>query len=400
MKILFLVSHFPYPLHSGGALRAHGLIMGVAQAGHDIDLLCFSDHLPQDTPIHGFCQKIIAVPSPTRTTKGRIKDIVLTRHADMGRRFWSGEMLEAIKSQLSSSQYDIVHIESIEMATYLPHIHQWFPDLPLIYGSLNAEADLQRVIFYREVRHPKRIVGAIYSWIQWRRLTRMEREICRLSTHVLAVSEPDQEILQRFSDTPVTVVKNGIEVAPYLTLEKSDTLEPETIVFTGSMSYRPNVDAVLWFANEIFPIILQKHPKAQFYVVGHRPHPKVSALQDHPNITITGRVEKIEPYWQGAAVYIAPLRMGSGTRFKLLEAMAAGCAVVSTTIGAQGLGVTSGNELILADTAPEFATKIQNLLQSLDKRSELSQKGRIFVKENFDWSVIVPYLLEVYNSLV
>lgn len=400
MNILFLASHFPYPLHNGGALRAQGLIKGASQAGHEIDLVCFADSLQQDTPINDFCREINIVPPPTRTIKTRLKDIAFTRHADMGRRFWSDEMLETIKSTLSSKQYDIVHVESIEMATYSPHIHKWYPDLPLIYGSLNAEADLQRVIFQREIRQPKRIIGAIYSWIQWRRLSSMERDICRLSAHVLAVSEADQAILQEFSDTPVTVVKNGIDVAPYLILERADTLKPDAIVFTGSMSYRPNVDAVLWFVEEIFPTILQNHPNVHFYVVGHRPHPRVQALQDHPNITITGRVDKIEPYWQGAAVYIAPLRMGSGTRFKLLEAMAAGCAVVSTTMGAQGLGVTSGNELILADTASEFAMAVQNLLENPEKQSELGQTGRVFVRDNFDWSVIVPHLLDVYAQLI
>lgn len=400
MNILFLASHFPYPLHSGGALRAHGLIKGAAQAGHEVDLLCFAESLPKDTPINDFCREITIIRPPARSIKDRLKDIAFTRHADMGRRFWSDEMLETLKATLSTKQYHVVHVESIEMTTYSPHIHQWYPNLPLIYGSLNAEADLQRVIFLREIRNPKRIAGAIYSWIQWRRLTHLERGICRISAHVLAVSETDQTILQQFSDTPVTVIKNGIDVAPYLSLERADTLAPESIIFTGSMSYRPNVDAVLWFADEIFPTILGQHPNAHFYVVGHRPHPRVLALQDHPNITITGRVDKIEPYWQGAAVYIAPLRMGSGTRFKLLEAMAAGCAVVSTTIGAQGLGVSTGKELILADTVSEFATAVQNLLENPEKRVELGQNGRTFVRDHFDWSVIVPHLLEVYSSLI
>jgi glycosyltransferase involved in cell wall biosynthesis len=400
VRILFLTSHFPYPLHSGGALRAYGLIKGVAEAGHEVDLFCFAEIPLSDTPLHTLCHRIITYPPPVRRWQHRLWDIVLTRHADMGRRFWSPEAAAAIGTSLNETHYDIVHAESIEMTAYLPVIHQSYPELPLIYGSLNAEADLQRTVFETERRNPKRWAGAIYSWIQWRRLTVLERHVCQISAAVLAVSEPDQVLLQQFAHTPVALVKNGIDTRDYLNIRRSDQLGSGAIVFTGSMSYRPNVDAVLWFARQILPLILKKHPQAHFYVVGHRPHPRLQVLIGQPHITITGAVEDMQPYWAGAQVYVAPLRMGSGTRFKILEAMAARCAVVSTTIGAQGLGVTSGQELVLADTADDFATAVNELLAHPEKRALLRDCGQAYVQANFDWSVIVPKLLAVYNSLV
>lgn len=399
LRILFLCSHFPYPPHSGGALRAYGLIKGVVEAGHQIDLFCFADTLPNDTPLHHLCGKIIHQPAPIRRLPDRLRDILFTRQADMGRRFWSLDALNTIKKCLQETRYDIVHAESIEMAAYLLAIHQAYPNLPLIYGSLNAEADLQRTIFQTERRNPKRAIGALYSWIQWRRLTALESWICEISSAVLAVSEPDQVLLQNLSNTPVALVKNGIDTSTYTDISPSNELKAGAIVFTGSMSYRPNVDATLWFAEEILPSVLQKHPYAHFYIVGQRPHSRLLALQPHPNITITGKVEDMQPYWAGAQVYIAPLRMGSGTRFKILEALAAGCAVVSTTMGAQGLGVTSGRELILADSATDFASAVNEILQNSQKKAELGKHGRAFVQANFDWSVIVPNLLEVYREI-
>lgn len=395
MRILFLTSHFPFPAHSGGALRAYGLIKGTVEAGHQVDLFCFANDIPDATPLHDLCSQISTVAPPVRHGRDRLRDIILTNHADMGRRFWSDEALNRLRTQLQTTPYDIIHAESIEMAAYLIPIHQWYPNLPLIYGSLNAEADLQRSMYATDRRYLRRLPGAIYSWIQWRRLTRLESHICDISAHVLAVSEPDQALLQELSGTPVTVVKNGIEVSNYLHIERSDELGDRAIVFTGSMDYRPNIDAALWFAEDILPHIQD----AQFYVVGHRPHKRLSPLREREEITITGRVESMEPYWAGAAVYVAPLRMGSGTRFKIMEAMAAGCAVVSTTIGAQGLGVTSGRELILADTAAEFAEAVEKLLNDPERRAELAAVGRAFVEEYFDWSVIVPNLLHVYDAL-
>ncbi len=399
MRVLFLTSHFPYPSHSGSALRAYGLINGAAEAGHEIDLFCLADRVPPDTPLHTLCRQIINLPPPARRLSNRLRDIIFTRRADMARRFWSDAALACVNALLDETNYDIIHAESIEMAAYLPALHVAHPEIPLIYGSLNAEADLQRTIFQAERRSPHRIIGALYSWIQWRRLTRLEAHICSISSHVLAVSEPDAVLLQYFSSTPVAIVKNGIDTAKYAHIEHANHLGAKTIVFTGSMNYRPNVDAVLWFANDILPRILAQHPEVHFYVVGHRPHQRLLSLNDHPNITLTGRVDEIEPYLAGAQVYIAPLRMGSGTRFKILEAQAAGCAVVSTTIGAMGLGVTSGQELILADAPSDFAVAINQILENPAHRTQLGTTGRSFVRQYFDWSVIVPDLLAVYEQL-
>lgn len=378
-------------------MRAYGLIDGVARAGHQIHLFCFAEAPPTESPLHERCERIVPSSAPHRRLADRLRDIVFSPHADMARRFWSDDALAQLRELIAAENYDLIHAESIEMAAYFLYLKDDFPQMPFIYGSLNAEADLQRSIFKAEVQNPRRWIGALYSWIQWRRLSRLEAHICDLSATVLAVSEADQHLLERLSQTPVAVVKNGITVDDYTHITNQNILGDGAIVFTGSMAYRPNVDAAVWFADAILPKI--QHPQRHFYIVGHRPHARVLALQENPHITVTGRVESIEDYWTGARAYVVPLRMGSGTRFKILEAMAAGCPVVSTTIGAMGLGAKNGVHLLLADDANAFAEAVQSLLEDSALRSTLAEAGYQFVRQYFDWSVIVPDLLGVYEDV-
>ena len=398
LKILFLASRFPYPAHSGGSLRLYGLIEGIVKLGHQIDLFCMADAIETQTPLHQLCGQIVAALPPHRRLSDRLRDIAFTTYADIGRRFWSDAAFMQLEELIQRENYDIVQGEGIEMAMYLLRLHEKHPDLRLVYGSQNAEADLQRGIFKAEIQHPRRWIAALYSWIQWRRIARFEKDVCTACEHVIAVSEADRELFAHMTQTEITVVKNGITVANYDHITANNDLGAGALVFTGSMGYRPNVDGVVWFAENIFANIT--HSAKHFYIVGNRPAARVLDLQAHEQITVTGYVESIEPYLAGAKVYLVPLRMGSGTRLKILEAMAAGCPVVSTSIGALGLGAMSGEHLILADTPQAFAEAVEMLLNNDELRQKLIVNGRQFVERYFDWSVIVPNLEKAYQQML
>jgi glycosyltransferase involved in cell wall biosynthesis len=170
-------------------------------------------------------------------------------------------------------------------------------------------------------------------------------------------------------------------------------------VFTGSMGYRPNVDAALWFVDQVLDKITAHVPDARFFVVGSQPHSRLNSLRDRANVQITGWVPDVNPFLHAAAVYVVPMRMGSGTRLKLLQAMAAGRAVVSTTTGAQGLSVRDGVELRLADSPDDFAQAVIGLLENAEQRQALGAAGMRYVRDNYDWSVIAPHLLRVYDQI-
>lgn len=403
MRILFLTAQPPEPAHAGGSLRTSGLMRGAHAAGHDLHLLTFAESAAAQAArpaLAAYCARVEFVPPPARRVVDRLRDLLLTTQPDMQRRFFSADYATRLDALLAAEAYGLIQIESLEMAAYLPIIKARQPQAKVIYDSFNAEFDLQRSIYLAERHDPKRLPGAIYSLIQWRRLVRFERAVCHTVDYVIAVSEADAVAFRRLApDSRITVVPNGIDTAPYARNDASLDLGPAALVFTGSMSYRPNVDATLWFADEVLPRVRAAAPDATFFVVGSQPHARLQPLRERDGVQITGWVPDVNPFLHAAAVFVVPLRMGSGTRLKILQAMAAGRAVVSTTLGAQGLDAQDGIALYLADSAADFARQVVALLRDPDRRCALGRAGAELVARQYDWSVIVPRLLEVYRAL-
>jgi sugar transferase (PEP-CTERM/EpsH1 system associated) len=401
LRILFLLPHLPYPPHAGGTLRSYGMIEGLVRHGHQVGLLTFADadQLPiEETPLASLCSPVVSVPAPVRTTQDRLRDL-LAGHADMARRFWSGAFAEALRVLLNNQTFDVIDLY-IEMADYLPIVNLCAPSAMLIYDALNAEYYLQKRIAVRDLHTPARWPLAAYSFVQSRRLARVEASLCRSVQHVLACSRTDAELLGVLRHTtPITVIPNAISVKDYQGTTgqpPADIIHP-ALVLTGKMDFRPNVDAALWFANDIMPIIRLYHPDVHFTIVGQKPHPRLARLKDRQEVTVTGYVPDIKPYLAAADIYVAPLRMGSGTRFKLLEAMAMGKAIVSTPLGAEGLNVEHGRHMLLADTERSFAGAIIDLLSNENRRRDLGENAARLVREYYDWGTIIPQIERVYR---
>ncbi|MCB0085544.1 MAG: glycosyltransferase, partial [Caldilineaceae bacterium] len=266
---------------------------------------------------------------------------------------------------------------------------------------------LQKRNALTDLHHPRRFLPALYSIVQWQKLRAYEARICRRADGVLAVSEPDQAALKRLvPSADVTVIANGIDAEAYqpaASLTLTPTAQtPATLVFTGKMDYRPNIDAVLWFADHVLPLIHKAQPHVRFQIVGMNPHPRLDRLREEPTIEITGAVEDIAPYLSHAGVYVVPLRIGGGTRFKVLEAMAQGLPIVSTTLGVEGIDVTDGQELLLADRPEAFAQAVLQILDSRQANGQMTtamgNAARAFVTANYSWTQILPRLEALYQE--
>jgi glycosyltransferase involved in cell wall biosynthesis len=320
---------------------------------------------------------------------------------------------------LSDVAYDLVQIEGIEMAQYglaaargrrqggQPSPAPFPLPLALIFDDHNCEYLLQKRNALADLRRPQRWLAAAYSIIQWQKLRNYETRVCRSADATITVSEADKTALQTLAqDAPVTVVSNGID------LEEYDAAAPPPrndtgafrLVFTGKMDYRPNIDAVLWFGQEVLPRIQLQEAHVRFQIVGANPHPRLDVLRANPAIEITGSVLDTRPYIRNAHLYVIPLRVGGGTRFKALEAMACQQAIVSTSLGIEGIPVQHQQEVLLADTPEAFAAAVLRLIEDARSGGSLARRlganGRSFVTTTYSWSQIVPRLEQVYASVL
>lgn len=403
MKILMVTAGLPYPPHQGGALRTYGIIQGLHKLGHEITLLSLDSRAAQevkDSPLAQYCRQIKMVAPPSRSKSERLRNLILSREADISRRLYTDELTQALKQIMEQDRFDLIQFEGIEVACYLPLAKAIFPDVKMCYDAFNAEAALQRVIYEVDRTQVKRWPMAFYSFIQSGRIEQFERMLCKEADLVIAVSSEDAAILAQYQPAyTIPVVPNGIFTHDYEWEGEKLDLGQHALVFTGKMDYRPNMDAVIWFSKEILPEIQAIIPAVRFYVVGQRPHPEVEKLRDLPGIQITGWVKDVQPFLHGAAIYVAPLRMGSGTRLKILEAMAAGCAVVATPLAASGIRNDEQNGMSIAKTEQEMISTILALLNQTEKRDQMGQAAQDYVKRHYDWSVLIPQLIEAYKGI-
>jgi glycosyltransferase involved in cell wall biosynthesis len=415
--ILLLTPQLPYPPQQGASLRNWQITRGLVER-HQVSLLSFlesnqSADPQQIAPLLTCCQVVETVPVPMRTTGQRLRQLVMTKRPDMAHRLDSPQFEEKLRRLLRGNDFDIVQIEGIELAGYMGAIREASPRSKIVYDAHNAETELQRRAFLTDLRRPQRWPAALYSWLQTGRLRRFEGWACQTADWVTAVSEADAAKVETYcalriayskertgdaqDASRITVIPNCIDVTEYQLLPGEEGMVYD-LVFTGKMDYRPNVDGVLWFAEEIWPLILRERPQTTWAIVGQKPHARLEPIGRLEGVTVTGRVERVQPYLAGAQVCLMPFRVGSGTRLKLLEAMAAGKAVVSTTAGAEGFPVQPGRELVVADSAAEFAAAVLRLLANQAERERLAWAGQQFARA-YDWRQVIPRFDEVYGKL-
>jgi glycosyltransferase involved in cell wall biosynthesis len=403
MRILFLTPQYPYPPHKGTTLRNYNIIAGLAQR-HEIDVLSFADAPPPASPLDRLCRRVATTARPPRPTWRRARDTLLSPWPDMGLRLWSRDFQRQLAAWLSDGAYDVVQVEGIELARYalaLPHqadrsVNQFLR----VFDDHNAEYLLQKRLAEAESAARGWTAGAVYSSIQWRKLRRFERRVVCQSDRVVCVSAADAIALQQIAPhLTAHVIPNGVDTEFYRREHVTPLdLPPRSLVFTGTMDFRPNVDAMLWFAAEVLPLLKQLAPDVHVFIVGQRPHARLDVLRADPAITITGAVDDTRPYITGASVTIVPLQTGGGTRLKLLEAFSLQAPIVSTTLGAEGFAVTHNEQLLLADDAAAFARSIEALLTDRVRAQALGAAGRSFAVQQYDWRSIVPMFEVVYRA--
>ncbi|MBI5878480.1 MAG: glycosyltransferase [Chloroflexi bacterium] len=393
MNILFLALYPPLPAIDGGRLRIFNVLQQAAQR-HRVTLVALDDPLcdaVNRAALAALCE-VVTVPRPpalARTWVTRIRDIASSE--PVGLNAWQSDAMHALVRRLAAEErYDLAHIDHLSLMPYAGDLGA----MPVVLTHHNVEALAQR----RQLAISGRSV--LRRWLDAReheRWRRYEIAASKRADALIAVSETDAAYFRAaLPGKPVFVVPNGVDTAH---LQPRQRAAGARLLYTGSMNYAPNVDAVCWFCEEIFPAIRRARPDAEFVIAGRDPTTEVKALATIDGVRVTGRVDDMRPYYADAAVFVVPLRAGSGTRLKILEAMAMGLPVVTTTIGCEGLDVSHDRDLLIADTPGAFATAVNAALADPDVCARLGTHARQTVLQNYSMQAIDARLSETYQSI-
>ncbi len=305
-------------------------------------------------------------------------------------KFTDREVVETLRDWLPGDRFDVAICDFLSASLNFP---ETLP-LPCVLFQHNMESSLWARMAKTETNPVRKLSYRIES----AKMSRYERAALRRFHHVIAVSETDkQQMLAMDPQCAISVVPTGVDTAKYQVFPSASG-DPPRIVFTGSMDWEPNIDAMEWFCREIWPAIVNQFPAAKFQIVGRNPRPRVKQLAS-PTIEVTGTVPSVSDYLRDAAAVIVPLRIGGGTRLKIFEAMAMGKALVSTTIGAEGLDVKSGDNCILADDPASFANSILTLLSDTPLRRKY-EKAAAALAARYDWSNIAKQFEDVLQQAI
>jgi sugar transferase (PEP-CTERM/EpsH1 system associated) len=391
MKILFLTSRLPYPPHRGDKLKIFNLLRHLSKS-NEITLLSFvasADELRYLPALREFCRDIHTIHHPPVLSVWRCMLAVFSREPFQIAYFSSGAMRDALRRILDSGRFDVIHTHLVRMAQYTREVRGTARLLDLTdAGSLYLER------FHSAISHPlkKLLVG----W-ELGRLKRYEQVISEFDT-ALVCSPVDRDALRSASPgANLDLLYNGIDLE-YFTPPGERQVDPERIIYTGNLSYFPNADGIAYFVREILPLVRREIEDVKLYIVGKDPPRNVRRLAGE-GIVVTGFVEDIRREYLASAVAVAPIRFGAGTLNKVLEPLALGVPVVTSSIGIEGLPLKHGEDLLVADSPGPFAESVIRILRdpSFGRRLALSSAGT--VRRLYDWRVISDRLVRYYREI-
>jgi polysaccharide biosynthesis protein PslH len=384
LKVLFFSQRFPYPMDTGGKIRT-GKLLEKLKDVFDITLISNMES-SKDDPYLDRMQVLCSSfhPVPWKEAKKYSVRFYLKLLAAMFSRYpftvindYSKDLETNIRKVANEQRFDLLVCDFLQPTLNVRNITN--------YPSLLFQHNVESMIARRHFESAKDPLSRLFWWVQWRRMQRYEKETCGKFNGVVAVSEHDKDLLEReFGAKNVFTIPTGVDVEFFSPTE--DTVEKNSLVFTGSMDWLPNEDAILFFAREILGKIKLQVPGVRLTVVGRNPsRGLVNELKQYPEIEVVGWVEDVRPFISKHTLYIIPLRVGGGTRIKVYEAMAMGKAVVSTRIGVEGLPVRNGEHVVFADSPEEFANAVIQLLGDAEARRRLEISARKFVEEKLSW---------------
>ena len=412
MKILFLSNYLPYPPDSGTKMRSLNFLKALAGKGR-VTLVAPGEasERAHGGPLQEFCEKVILVDA---TTFGPNKKDQMAGVSERFRRLWAMEpwsmmdfISEGFRQQLLALRphdYDLIFIRYPQMAYYL----LTDPELRGVLDKTVIDVDDVGVLaLERRLRMTSGIYQRLRSGVDLYFLKHFYKKMAGVRACLIASEKDGGYLLQEKFARKIFVVPNTIEVNGYSPIEADAasplsfprTRESSEILFCGTLSYPHNTEGLLWFHKKIFPLIKKEIPQAHLVIIGKNPTEEILRLASEPGVAVVGPVPSTRPYYERADIAVVPLLNGAGTRIKILEAMSFARPVVSTSVGAEGLDVAEGRDILMADDAAVFAKKCAGLLKDKTEILRIGKNGYDLVKSKYDHRVFQKKMEELFDYL-
>jgi len=397
VKILWAKANKILPVHSGGDIRSYNIARQLA-AQHDLTFFSYYDGSPDAEYEKTLCDHF---PGAACVCTGERHDTPLRRGLDYVSRlprqapyavsrFASGAVAQQLKRWYAEQAFDVAICDFLDAAVNFPEELT----IPTVLFQHNVESEIWR----RHATNGSSGLKKVVYGLEFSKMQRYEQEMVRRFHHVIAVSEHDQKLMSAWVDPArLSVVPTGVDTEQFRPGAQAAQKE-SLVLFVGAMDWEPNVDAVEYFCREIWPGVLARIPNAQFRIVGRNPGSRVQRLACS-SVEVTGRVPSVVDHLREAAVVVVPLRVGGGTRIKIYEAMAVGKAVVSTSVGAEGLDVHHGKDILLSDTPADFAESVGTLLQDAEKRNRIARAASELAA-NYGWPLIGTKFAQILDKVI
>jgi len=380
MRILYLSPRQCWPPVGGSKLRDFHLARALGQNA-ELTYVYFKGEKGIPSEEFPFCRNLIAINKPKPYTPGKIFRGLISRTPLTLINYSSPEMAAAVTELTRNSRFDLVHLDCIQTLSYLKNL----PDALRRRAVVNWH-NIESEILRRYAVNTPSLAKKFYALATARRLESLERDALRTTlAHVVCSDRERQLLLEWAPDALIEVVENGVDTRAF----HSQANSPRSrVLFVGLMGYHANSDAAVWFAERVWPAIHESFPHWTMTIVGSDPTPQVRALAARSGIEVTGTVPDVKPYYNQAIFSVVPLMTGGGTRLKILEALAAGVPVISTSVGTEGLAVTHGNEVLIADHEADWLPACSSLADQGELWRNLVAAGRRLVETRYDWDIL------------
>jgi glycosyltransferase involved in cell wall biosynthesis len=404
MKIAFIVPYVPNQVRT----RPYNLVIQLTRLGHEVDVFTVGSDdadLADVQSLKSICNQVFYYEQPVwRSLLNSLIAVPSNKplQAVYSLQYELLHRLQEIFSHTNSRpfKYDIVHVEHLRGSEYGSFLKSIAPDVPVVWDSVDCISHL----FRQAANQSSSLFGKFVSRIELGRTEKAEGRLLTIYDHVLVTSGVDREALLKTvrngkRPASISILSNGVDQDYF---QPNDAISPDqdTLIFSGKMSYHANISMVKYLVNEIMPLVWEQRPQVRLVIAGKDPASDIRKMAENRLIEVTGTVEDIRPYLWKSTMAVAPLVYGAGVQNKILESLAVGLPVITTSRALISLDLVPGRNILVGDTAEEFTEKILFLLENPSARCKLGEAGRAYVQENHDWKSISRELARIYGHLV